>query len=183
MDFVSAESASGGSGSPNDAITQDGRVFQAFDDPNAYFQVEFKDSYVFATHYSFKGWDAGSYSKEWDIYGFNSPSETPQKITTNTSIGSTYCESADIICNAKTWGTFAIQNPKKAYRYIKITIKTPSDTDNPSILLSGFDIFGVYSKDGRTSSKKPKRTYCFKSYPISRHFPVSTLMKMIFICS
>ena len=137
---------------------------------------------MFATHYSFKGWDGGYYSIEWNIYGFNSLSETPQKIATNTSVGSTYCGS-EKICNEKTWGTFVIQNPKKAYKYFKIEVKTPSNIQYPAILLNGFDIFGVYSKDGRTTLKKPKRTYCFKSYPISRHFPVSTLMKMIFICS
>ena len=159
-------------------------LFQTKNDQNSYVQIEFKDRYIFPTHYSFRGWDGSySYHKEWDIYGYNSLNNDEELITTNTSADSTFC-SPGTYCSGKTWGTFAIQNPKKAYRYLKIKLKTPSNPNFYAILLSGFEVFGIYSKTGVVPAyAKPRRTYCFMSYPIARHFPIQTIMKITFICS
>ena len=72
-------------------------VYQTKHNKEAYVQIEFKERYVFATHYSLKGYQSGSYfvyAKEWYLYGFDSEGGTPTLITTNTSEGS---HSADLV--------------------------------------------------------------------------------------
>ena len=91
-------------------------------------------------------------------------------ITTNTSVGSTYCGS-EPQCKSTSWGTFAIQNPKKSYRYLKIKLKTPSD-DFDCILLAGFEIFGIYSKTGIVPAQEKQRN----TFPIVRRFSIRILM-------
>ena len=168
-------------GNIESVVTWDDAV-QTHSNPKAYIQIEFKDRYVFATHYSFKGYttsDGRSYQKQWYLCGLNSPDDEPVNITTNTSVGSTFCGS-DTWCNSNSWATFAIPNPKRAFRILRFIVKEPSYI-YWVMLLGGLEVFGIYSKDGRT---KVRRTYCFKSYPLSRHAPILGLLNMIIItCS
>ena len=144
------------------------KAFQTISNENAYVQVEFKDRYVLATHYSLKGYSQGrcSYPKEWYIYGLDSENDTPVELATNTSVGSTYCGFYSS-CNSDDWATFEIPNPKQFFRIIRLKIKTPSNSYSEGwrILLSGFEVFGIYS----ISKAKAKKTYCFKSYPVCEH--------------
>ena len=121
-------------------------VFQTVANANAYVQVEFKNRYVLATHYSLKGYSQGgsSYQKEWYIYGLDNENDTPVLLATNTSVDSTYCGSGSY-CNSDDWGTFRIPNPRLFFRIIRMKIKTPSKKWR--ILLSGFEVFGIYSAD------------------------------------
>ena len=152
-------------------------VFQTVANMNAYVQVEFKNRYVLATHYSLKGYSQGgcSYQKEWYIYGLDSETDTPVELATNTSTGSTYCGS-DSNCNSDDWATFEIPNPKLFFRIIRLKIKTPSD--GWRILLSGFEVFGTYY----VSKTKVKKTYCFKSYPMCKYRgPMYSILSSILI--
>ena len=86
---------------------------------SGYYQIEFKDRFVFPTHYSLKGY-AGYFAKEWDLYGFNS-GDTPTLLSSDTSVGSTYCGDSDSDYPNDNWGTFNIKNtPQKAYRFFSI---------------------------------------------------------------
>jgi hypothetical protein len=81
--------------------------------------------------------------------GFNSVGETLTLITTNTSEGSTFCGNGQLCINVN-WGTFAIPNPNKSYRYLRLQVKEQScSTSFIVVLLDGFEVFGVYSKDTR----------------------------------
>ena len=83
-----------------------------------YYQIEFKERTVFPTHYSFKGYEA-AYSKEWNLYGFNYENEDYTLLSSDTSVGSTYCGSGSS-CASIGWGTFKIKNtPQKAFRYFR----------------------------------------------------------------
>ena len=64
---------------------------------SGYYQIEFKDRFVFPTHYSLKGSNGYTCSKEWDLYGFNS-GETPFLLSSDTSVGSTYCGDSNTYC-------------------------------------------------------------------------------------
>ena len=133
-----------------------------------YYQVEFKDRYVFLTHYSLRSWgiEIEYHSKEWDLYGFNADEE-PTLLSSDTSVGSTYCGDGDK-CNHLTWGTFEIKNtPKKVYRFFRIM--------HPKykwFVLSGIEFFGILLT---------KKSRCCKSIPLG--FRVQkTLLLMILVC-
>ena len=134
----------------------------------SYIQIEFKKGYVFPTFYSLRGKYASySITKEWVLYGLNAADETPKEIASNTSVGSTFCHPyyEDYKCGNDNWGTFAVHNATKAYKYFRIIGKKPLYTGFYRVELTGIELFGIYSKDGRTS-------YHFKTYPIARHDPL-----------
>jgi hypothetical protein len=45
-------------------------VWQSGSNQNVYLLIDFKDRFIFPTHYSLKGWSSASYTKEWILYGF-----------------------------------------------------------------------------------------------------------------
>ena len=140
----------------------------------SYIQIEFKDSYVFPTFYSFKGnYDCWYIAKEWNLYGLVSLNDEPELIATNTCIGSTYCTSiyGDGYCANDNWGTFAIHGATKAYRYFRIVSKVPAHSGSYRVNMRAFEIFGTYSKDGR-GLNRPMRTVCHKSCQVARHIPL-----------
>jgi hypothetical protein len=184
LDYVVPTSDTSYWGNISTVVTWDGYV-QTGPNIQAYIQIEFKDRYVFATHYSLKGYGSNGwcYAKEWYLYGFDSVGETPTLITTNTSAGSTYCGSGSH-CYNNNWGTFAIPNPNKSYRFLRIKIKTLSYCSNYGILLGGFEVFGTYSRDIRYASNATKRAaLLFKSCPAGSNYPIPIIFKTIFICS
>jgi hypothetical protein len=159
--------------------------FQTKSSTEAYVQIEFKERYVFATHYSLKGWGSGTacFAKGWYLYGLNSTEETPTLITTHTSEGSTFCGYGSHCIN-DNWGTFTIPNPSKSYRFLRIKVKEPSCNSFYVIFLGGFEVFGVYSKDTiNTINQIKRRTFCFNSYPVTLHYPVLYIFKTILISS
>ena len=146
---------------------------QTVEDEGSYVQIEFKKGYVFPTFYSFKGSGSHGYiSKEWDLYGLTSFDGKLELIASNTSESSTFCYPyyGNCRCGNENWGTFAIHDAKKSYKYFRIIAKNPLKAGHHAVELSGFEIFGYYSKYGTSGNKIPK-TYCFRSYPISRHIP------------
>ena len=147
--------------------------WQSSNSDNAYFQVEFKDHYVFPTHYSIKGFSGKQYAKSWELYGLNSLSEAPTFLSRNTSVGSTYCGD----CSEENWGTFVINNAPKSFRYFRFSIKEGILTNYYFIALKGFEIFGVFLK----TPIKPKKTYCYKSIPINSHMRVDTFLRLFCI--
>jgi hypothetical protein len=152
---------------------------------NTYLLIDFKNRFIFPTHYSIKGYSGRCFAKEWILYGLNSTNGSPVEITRNTSIGSTFCGDpsgcGSGCCNDK-WGTFMINNPTGAFRYLKIMSLVPScGTSSWYMAFRGFEIFGILSKDGRTSLTKtptPRKTYCFRSYPINSHLPVYNSLRL-----
>jgi hypothetical protein len=154
---------------------------------NTYLLIDFKDRFIFPTHYSMKGCYSYCFAKEWILYGLNSTNGSPVEITRNTSTGSTFCGvlstcyDGNYCCN-DDWGTFIINNPTGAFRYLKIMSLVPScGTSRWYMAISGFEIFGILSKDGRTSliqTPTPRKTYCFRSYPINSHLPVYIFLRL-----
>ena len=123
-------------------------------DQTAYAQVEFKYGYVYPTSYSLKGYNANwCFAKEWYLYGFNQENGRKILLSENKSEGSTFCSTSSG-CNNNNWATFSIKQAKKAFKYFRLVSKTPS-CGNSSwyILLSGFEIFGIYSVNGRVPAK------------------------------
>ena len=134
-----------------------------------YYQIEFKDRFVFPTSYSLKGKSGASYGKEWDLYGFNS-GETPVLLSSDTTDGSTYCGSC-----SNDWGTFKIKNPpKKAYRFFRF-----NHPKYRNFLSAGVEFFGIFSTNGVKVKMKKSRRY--KSIPLKFRFQ-SPLLVMIVIC-
>jgi hypothetical protein len=166
------------SGDVTNIVTWNGG-FTTQDNTEAYVQVEFKDRYVLATHYSLKSYSIYGYcfAKEWYLYGFDSVGETPTLITTNTSEGSTFC-GTDSYCSSNDWATFTIPNSSIPYRFLRFQIKKSTCTVW-RVSLSGFEVFGVYSKDKSLFQKKK----VFKSCQVCSHFPIHILFKAILICS
>ena len=169
-------------GNINGPITRN-NWFQSGDRNDAYYQIEFKDRYVYPTHYSFKGYNGPySFTKEWYVQGLNSLSDSPTLLTTETNEGSSFC-SNEINCDNSNWATFAIPKQQKAFRFIRFTRKTSSTSSKSKrVLFAGIDVFGIYSKDGKTNFGKAKRTYCFKSYPLYRRETIYPISKIIFVC-
>jgi hypothetical protein len=160
-----------------------GERYQTYDNQDVYFQIGFNERYVFATHYSFRGYTGSYYAKQWYLYGFDSEGETPTLITTNTSVGSTFCGSSTG-CYNNDWGTFVIPNANRSYRFLRFKIKEHSRSGYWRISFSGFEVFGVYSKDIRyTTDSIKRRTLCFKSCPIIPNNPIYIIFKTILVCS
>jgi hypothetical protein len=126
-------------GNINNPIIQNG-FWQSWDS-SGYFQVEFRNRYVFPTHYSLKsskGWDSSTY---WNLYGFNSGDQVHTLLSNDTCINSTYTRG-----QTDEWGTFAIKYPpNKAFRYFRITHPT-----HTYFALSGIEFFGFLSTNGIT---------------------------------
>ena len=178
LSYVSATAQPKDDGSEEGVIKWNNNYLRSGQSQSSYIQIEFKKGFVFPTFYSFKSEPYNApITREWDLYGLNNPNGTPEPIATNTSVDSTFCYPyiGDVphqryYCYNNNWGTFAVHSAKKAYKYFRIIGKNPLDQRNYYFDLAGFEIFGIYSKDGRTVVK-PKRTYCFKSYPIAIHVP------------
>jgi hypothetical protein len=160
--------------------------WQSGSDQNSYLLIDFKDRFIFPTHYSMKTYTGRCFAKEWILYGLNSTNGSPFEITRNTSIGSTFCGdpsacNRDTCCN-DNWGTFMISNPTGAFRYLKIMSLVPScGTSSWYIAISCFEVFGILSKDGRTSLTRtpiPRKTYCFRSYPMNNYLPAYIFLQL-----
>ena len=172
LSYVSATAQTKNKGSEEEVVKWSG-FLRTSETQGSYMQFEFKKGYVFPTFYSFKGSQSNGYiCKEWDLYGLNTSDGTPERIASNTSVDSTFCYPySGSYCGNDNWGTFAVHNAKKAYKYFRIIARNPLKSGYYRVTLAGFELFGIYSKDGRTTLKQ-KRTYCFKSYPIARHVPL-----------
>ena len=121
-----------------------------------YYQYGFKDKFVFPTAYSIRGNSDGAFAKEWYFYGIND-GEEPVLLATDSNVGTTYCGDG-LICNSFNWATFMLKNVKKAFRYFRIKIKTPSKSEVWHMIYTGVDIFGILSSDGRKIVKKSYQT-------------------------
>ena len=143
----------------------------------AYAQVEFKHGYVYPTSYSLKGYNENiCFAKEWYIYGFNEENGEKTLLSENKSEGSKFCGTAEG-CNNANWSTFSINPVQKAFKYFRIVSKTPSCA-SWYIHLSGFEIFGVYSIDGRTPAKAKRETiFLLENLPFDSKF-----LLIIIIC-
>ena len=116
----------------------------------SYYQIEFKNTFLFPTFYSLKGHGA-AYSKEWNLYGFNYENEKHTLLSADTSVGSTYCV-------GNNWGTFKIKNtPRKGFRFFRFT-----HPKYRNFLLSGIDFFGILSSKNMFYKTIPSKS-CFNS--------------------
>jgi hypothetical protein len=127
-----------------------------------YWQVEFKNAFVFPTHYSLKGYGEGwTTALEWNLFGFNSENEDYTLLSNDTLVGTNYCGGL-AKCKSHNWETFAINNPpQKAFRYFRIT--------HPYYMhftLSGIEFFGIFSTNGATPSINKKKLNCIISIPL-----------------
>ena len=122
---------------------------------DSYLQLEFKNRYVYPTHYSIRGNSEWEYPKEWRLYGFNKIGEPMTLISENKSLGSTYCAGGSY-CASSNWGTFQIIKKVKPFRYFRFTIKTPS-TSRPFMNFCGVEVFGIYSNKLDLNSKQKSR--------------------------
>ena len=128
------------------------------DSQDAYVQVEFKNRFVNPTKYSFKGIAGNYFSKEWKLYGFNSPNEEPTLLSTASSLGTSYCGDGSN-CNGDGWGTFAMNPTDKSFRFFRIVCtKTSTTAVVWRITLAGFEIFGTLSR-----YSNPRMVLCHKT--------------------
>ena len=116
----------------------------------AYLQVEFKQVFVYPTFYSLKGHKGKTFAKEWVLYGFNSLSEEKVTLSQNKSEGSTFC-GTEGSCQSDNWATFSVDPVNKAFKYFRI-VSLAQSALSPYlwIALGGFEVFGIYSLDGKT---------------------------------
>ena len=166
--------------------------WQGGNSQDTYLLIDFKDRFIFPTHYSMKGYSGYCFAKEWILYGLNSTNGSPVEITRNTSVGSTFCGDPSICsaaastctgcCCNDDWGTFIINSPTGAFRYLKMmSLLSSHSTSNWYMAMRGFEVFGILSKDGRTSLTKtpnPRKTICFKSCPMNSHLPVYIFLRL-----
>jgi hypothetical protein len=124
-----------------------------------YWQIEFKNRFVFPTHYSLKGSSGYSASLKWSLFGFNTESLDLTLLSKDTSACSSFCESLTCDgCGCKNdWGTIAIKYPpNKAFRYFRI-----AHTSNTYFTFAGIEFFGILSTNGATQSVNNKKSnYC-----------------------
>jgi hypothetical protein len=163
-------------GDINSVVKWDG-LWQGYSQ-NVYVLIDFKDRFIFPTHYSLKGYKDKYFAKEWALYGLNSTNGSPVEISRNSCVGSTFCgdpSTCGSVCCNDDWGTFMINSPTRAYRYLKMTSLVSSTTIGWWMALKGFEVFGILSKDGRTQITR--NIFRLKSCPMNCHFPV-----YIFFC-
>ena len=169
------------SGDIQSVVKWDGNGWQGGNNQNTYLLIDFKDRFIFPTHYSMKGRKDKYFAKEWILYGLNSTNGSPVEITRNTSVGSTFCGDPSICsaaastctgcCCNDDWGTFIINSPTGAFRYLKMmSLLSSHSTSNWYMAMRGFEVFGILSKDGRTSLAKRKTAY-IRSCPTNKHLP------------
>ena len=122
---------------------------------NIYLQVEFKHGYVYPTSYSFKGYNGNlCFQTEWLLYGFNTLDEGMTIVSENKSEGTTFCTEGQTGCYNGNWATYAANSVDKAFKYFRLVQKSDScKRSYKYLLLGGFELFGLYSIDGRTLSK------------------------------
>ena len=143
-------------GDVNTLVNWDDYVYLELE--TAYAQVEFKHGYVYPTSYSLKGYASNfCFAKEWKLFGFNEENEEKIVLSENKSEGSTFCSTGSY-CKNDNWATFSINPVQKAFKYFRIVSKTPSCSNDWWILLGGFEVFGLYSIDGRITAKARKIT-------------------------
>jgi hypothetical protein len=145
--------------------------WQSGNNRNAYLLIDFKDRFIFPTHYSMKGYKYVTFAKEWALYGLNSLDEPPVELSMNTSVGSTFCGDPSLCntaastcigcCCNNDWGTFMINSPTRAFKYLKMMSLVSSSPSGWYIAMRGFEVFGILSKDGRTSFTT-RNTFYFK---------------------
>ena len=156
--------------------------WQSGTNKEAFLQIEFKTRFVHPTHYSLKGRSSYNYAKEWYLYGYNSLDEEPTLLSTNTSVGSTFCGNTNDdtkTCSNDNWGTFPVNyKGDKGFRYFGIKSKK-LNTSVWRIALRGFEVFGTLSIYQSISLIRKKRTYCFRSCPLNNHLPTYAFLRML----
>jgi hypothetical protein len=175
LNFVQPSSNYNAAGNIDTLVKWDGSWLSG-ENQNAYILIDFKDRFIFPTHYSKKGYSGLCYAKNWILYGLNSTNGSPVEISRNTSVGSTYCGSASG-CSSDNWGTFKINSPTRAFRYLKMmSLVSSCGTNNWYMTMKGFEVFGILSRDGRTPSSK--ETYCIKSCSVIIHLPAYAFVRL-----
>ena len=125
-------------------------------------------TFKFPTSYSIKGInDYYCYQTEWILYEFNTFDEDKTVVSKNKSAGSTFCDSDSTNCYSDNWATFSVSKTNKAFKYYRMTEKSSSCSGFNVVLLGGFELFGLYSIDGKTLSKRNQRkgNTCFCRRP------------------
>ena len=129
----------------------------------AYLQVEFKHGYVYPTSYSIRGTSSLCFATEWTLYAFNSAAEEMTIIGENESKGTTFCTGRnDGGCLNDNWATFSVRKVTKAFKYFRMVGKTFTSCNGDFLMLGGFELFGLYSIDGKNIyNKKRKKNNLF----------------------
>jgi hypothetical protein len=146
---------------------------------NTYLLIDFKDRFIFPTHYSMKGRKGHYFAKDWVLYGLNSTAGFSVEISRNTGTGSSFCcsnSTCGIGCYSDDWGTFKINSPTHSFRYLKLMSLAPSDPSYWYMTLKGFEVFGILSKDGRVSL--PEETHHFKSCLTHSYLPAYAFLRL-----
>jgi hypothetical protein len=159
-----------------DTIVKWDGYFTSQNNQNAYLLIDFKNRFIFPTHYSMKGSNGMWFSKKWILYGLNSLDESPVEITRNTSVGSTFCGDVTT-CGDNKWGTFMIKYPTRAFRYLKMISLVSSHSSYWYIAMEGFEVFGILSEDGRTSPTTTK-TFYLRSCQMNCHLPAYAFIRL-----
>jgi hypothetical protein len=180
INYVEPTSNYPGSGI-NNTVKWDG-YWASGDNQNVYLLIDFKDRFIFPTHYSIMGLKGHCFAKEWILYGLNSTNGSPVEITRNTSVGSIYCGDPSTCgngCCNDNWGTFRIDSPTRAFRYIKMMSLASSCASSSRwyMTMRGFEVFGILSKDGKTSF--PRKTFYIKSCPMNSHLPAYVFFRLL----
>ena len=143
-----------------------------------YLQVWFKHGFVYPTSYSIKGTSKSKcYATEWTLYGFNTAEEEMTILGEDKSEGTTFCNSGKNDCESNNWATFSVRKVTKAFKYFRMIDKSCSCNYDDFLLLGGFELFGLYSIDGRILSdgkrKKLKIAKNLEKLPFSLPFLIS----------
>ena len=122
-----------------------------------YLQVEFHHGYVYPTSYSIKGKKGRCFATEWTLYGFN----TEEKMTVlgeDKNENTTFCGGSKNGCYSDDWATFSIRKPLKAFKYFRMIGRSFNKCNGGDFLqLGGFELFGLYSIDGKILSNKKRK--------------------------
>ena len=145
-----------------------------------YLQVKLEHGYVYPTYYSIKGYQNSCFAKEWYLYGLNEENGEETLLSENKSAGSTFCGTAES-CDSNNWATFSINPVQKVFKYFRMKCKTSSNNAYKVLMLGGFELYGVYSIDGRTSAKLKENIAKFTCCCIAKFTFYSLLRFTIYI--
>ena len=127
---------------------------------STYFQLQFKNYYIFPLGYSLRGFNTKHFGTKWSLTGYDADFDNSVDLGINESANSNFCGTEEI-CNSNKWGTFSIPKQHKTFRYLRWS-RIESSFDN-YFALGGIEVFGILSKTPKTSFSIPSNFFITNS--------------------
>ena len=115
---------------------------------SSFFEIEFKDYFIFPLGYSLRGFQSKHFALRWKFSGYTEDHSKEVSFGSYKSEGSGFCGTGSV-CSSNSWGTFQNNRQKNCFRFLRWTFEEGSFSLK-YFALGGIEVFGILSRSPTT---------------------------------